>query len=315
MSFLSKLFQIVSILIIFQFLIVLAHSTEILREEAQINVNKYANIQINLVYRELSTEKISYLVPYKVQNFRAYDLNGKLNCDIRVLSIGTEFLCDPNSRENYSVTLSFTTKDIISSKENVMKLSYEHGIVDPTKFYSVKIVLPEGYVIYKNDEEPNFKPIDPTTGVIGSTGRRITVEWKENEVKLGKTLYFTVYYEKLGFLGNFPVQALIPITAIILISLFFAYKSHKKNLKKREGSIAALMPVLTEDEKQILQFVIQHNKKCTQKEIVKGLDLSKAKASRLIYNLEKRNLIKKVKRGRTNLIIVEKETGDLQAQQ
>ncbi len=308
MSFSRRLFQIVSFLLIFQFLIVVGHSTEILKEKAEITVNKYASARVTLVYRELSTEKISYLVPYHVQNFKAFDSKGKLNCDIRTLNIGTEFLCDPHARENYTVTLSFTTKEMISFKDKILKLTYQHSVVDPTKFYSVKVILPEGYVVYKSNES-DFSSIDPSTGVIGSTGRRITVEWKENKVKLGKTLYFSVYYERVGFLGNFPAQALIPISAIIIISAFFTYRSHLRNVKKKEGSISVLMSALTDDEKRVLQFVIQHDKKCTQKEIVKELNLSKAKASRLICDLEKRDLIKKAKHGRTNIITIEKETG------
>jgi uncharacterized membrane protein len=74
------------------------------------------------------------------------------------------------------------------------------------------------------------------------------------------------------------------------------------------------MPALTEDERNVLQFIISKGKKCTQKEIVKALDLSKAKASRLIQNLEKRNLIKKRKKGRTNIITIEREVGKFEEQ-
>ncbi len=310
MRILRRLFQIVSLLVLAQFLVFVVHGTEISREEVSISLGKSTSVDITLFYRELTSDKLSYLVPYNVQKFIASDSFGRLNCEIRILNIGTEFICIPTFKENYSVKLSFQTKDLVSQKDKIERFEYQHSIVDPTKLYAVKLILPEGYVIFKENDS-SVIPIDPPTGIIGSTGRQITIDWTDAKVVLGTTLHFRAYYEKIGFFGNFPIFVFIPLGVIFAIVIVFFIINNKRTLRKNSGSIASLMPALTDDEKQILEFLIKKDKKSTQRNIVRELNLSKAKASRLIHNLEKRDLIKKTKRGRTNLIVIEREIGKL----
>ena len=81
---------------------------------------------------------------------------------------------------------------------------------------------------------------------------------------------------------------LIPITLI----LFFLIK--KKNKPKEQ---------IPEDLQDLYNF-IKKQKRTTQKELRKQFPLSEAKVSLMVADLEQRNLIKKLKKGRGNIIII-----------
>jgi uncharacterized membrane protein len=86
---------------------------------------------------------------------------------------------------------------------------------------------------------------------------------------------------------NWFYLLLIPL--IIIIFLVF-----KKNKPKKQ---------IPEDLEEIYNF-IKKQKRTTQKELRKQFPLSEAKISLMVSDLEQRNLIKKIKKGRGNIIII-----------
>ncbi|MDY6774162.1 MAG: MarR family transcriptional regulator, partial [Candidatus Nanohaloarchaea archaeon] len=79
-----------------------------------------------------------------------------------------------------------------------------------------------------------------------------------------------------------------------------------------EKTIASVFPVLKEDEKEVMRYLIDSEGEAEQREIVDNLDYSKAKISRLVSDLEERNLVEKEKRGRVNVVKLTREIGDIE---
>nr|MBA4405051.1 hypothetical protein [Nanoarchaeum sp.] len=93
------------------------------------------------------------------------------------------------------------------------------------------------------------------------------------------------YYILIGF----------NLILIVLLILFFKKKKSKKEI------------ILEKDEADIvLDFIKKNNNRTTQKDIRKSLAMSEAKLSLIITELEHKNLIEKIKKGRSNVIILKK---------
>jgi uncharacterized membrane protein len=116
---------------------------------------------------------------------------------------------------------------------------------------------------------------------------------------------------------NLPLVLISTIGSIIIILLIFIILKLKKQKKevetgdkkeKPEKQIvpkAAKDPTLPKDLQHIINFLSKQDGRATQKEIRKQFPLSEAKISLMVTDLESRNLVKKVKKGRGNIIILE----------
>lgn len=298
----------VLILLAFFLILPIVSSTQINSEKVNVDIGSSSkqNVEVELSYKELTQTQISYLVPYSISNVKAYSHNKTLDCKANKEDIGTEIICNTIDRRNFSVRITYETKALVEDKGNVLKFSYSHNILDPTELYKLKVVLPEGTGIYRSDRE-DINPIIPETDSIGSTGRRIYVEWENNDVELGDQVSYSLYIEELKNFPGFPYLEFIAAAGTILTIVFVSYFYFRSEKK----TISAIMPVLKEGEREILKLIIDEGKECKQKEIVDKVDFSKAKVSRILKDLEERNLISKEKKGRKNYIKIKREIGDI----
>jgi len=85
-------------------------------------------------------------------------------------------------------------------------------------------------------------------------------------------------------------------------------------LKSKPKPIPPITPIIKEEPKnlatQVLNF-IEKEERATQKDIRKQFPYSEAKISLIISELEHNNKIKKIKKGRGNIIIINKPTKDI----
>ena len=92
----------------------------------------------------------------------------------------------------------------------------------------------------------------------------------------------------------------IIIVLLVIITLSLIMILHKRKEKK------VSQPLETDEYEQKLLELIQKEKRMTQKEIRKHFNLSEAKISLLITELEHKQKIEKIKKGRSNIIIIKK---------
>ena len=116
---------------------------------------------------------------------------------------------------------------------------------------------------------------------------------------------------------NYNFIIILGIILIIIAIFLYLTKKQKPRIKKRTITNKTIKNpakkvtfkvdkpsvILPPDLLEVYSF-IQTEKRTTQKEIRKIIPLSEAKISLMIADLESRNLIKKVKKGRGNIIIL-----------
>jgi len=106
---------------------------------------------------------------------------------------------------------------------------------------------------------------------------------------------------------NYAAYTIFSIFGVIIIGIVvFIYLKYKKSLTKIKKDIEETIQskeVLAESKK-VLDFIRQEGGRTTQKEIRNKFPSSEAKISLIITELEHKGIIKKIKKGRGNIIIL-----------
>lgn len=106
--------------------------------------------------------------------------------------------------------------------------------------------------------------------------------------------------------NNNKIGAIIFFIFIILALVsWFSLQQHKKNPEETETKEVKSMPDSLDG---IVDFIKSEGGRTTQKEIRKKFPFSEAKISLMLDELEAKGTIKKLKKGRGNIIILEKAT-------
>lgn len=98
------------------------------------------------------------------------------------------------------------------------------------------------------------------------------------------------------------IYLIVSILIIILIIILFKFKSKKGN-KKIEEKIKEIKEE-KQDLNQIIEIIKKEGGRATQKEIRNQIPLSEAKISLMIAELEEKGKIRKIKKGRGNILIL-----------
>ncbi|MCJ7478591.1 MAG: hypothetical protein MUP63_00240 [Candidatus Nanohaloarchaeota archaeon QJJ-7] len=296
-----------TLILILLAIVPLVSATEVASEEVKIELGEPDKVSVERHYDSITTERISYLVMgrYNPQNLTAMDDQGELDCEVESLAIGSELLCNPRHESNYTVEISYIA-DFSEKNGEERSLSFLNRVFAPTDEVAVRVVLPEGYGVVEGEGS-----YSPTNASVGSSGRKIFLQWRNRNVSIGDTLRYNVNYESLSVFESLALRQLTFILAISLIAMGFlvVYLRRKYGGEK---TIASVFPVLKEDEKDVLRYIIENEGEAEQRAIVDNLDYSKAKISRLISDLEDRKLVIKEKRGRVNVVELARDVGDIE---
>ena len=113
--------------------------------------------------------------------------------------------------------------------------------------------------------------------------------------------------------GSYTMYIYIAALIIFLVALFLVLKAlrHKHLSVPQDHALITIpqkksMPQEDEDLSKVLEVIKKNDGRITQKEIRKQLSLSEAKISLVISQLESEKKIKKIKKGRGNIIILNK---------
>ncbi len=264
----------------------------------------YSIVEIN--YTELTSNDIYYLVFNEIYGFQAWDDYGVLQCSLNRTIIGSEIICKPNTdnKTDYNVTFSYYIKELQSEISEAYLVNYIYSFTDPTERFILDVSLPEGMGIIEKSER--LSPLYPVDAHVGTDGRRITVEWDVPKPMLGSTKSFTLIYEDMGsfeFLLTTQMYLIGGIVIVLLaVLLLLVYFRHRRGDKSD-----MVLSLLRSSEKKVLDIIIASGGECIQRQIVKDTGYSKAKVSRIIYDLSERDIIEKIQQGRTNIIKIKDE--------
>lgn len=289
-------------------LLPLGTATEIGEERLTFDLGEEQTVEVERTYEEITTDRVSFLVPsrYAPEQMVARDAIGRLECQVNTLPIGKEILCTPRTLTNYTVTFAFTGS-FVEQVNGERRFSYVKRVLSPTRAVDVQVVLPEGYGVVDRADA-----ITPTDGETRTEGRRIFVQWESSNVSLGDTVPYGVSYESLGVLESIIPDDLLVGVLLVLVVILAALAYYFRTHRAQPDTIAAIFPVLKEDEQDVLRFIIDNDGEVEQRAIVTGLPYSKAKISKMVSNLADRELIEKEKQGRVNVVTLSKAVGDIE---
>lgn len=262
---------------------------------ASINDDKTVDMDITMTYSENIT-KTDYFVLAKVSHVGVYADNEIAKCDVQERDIGTLIVC--SNIHASRIDFQLKAHGLVEKLGNFDIFKYKFPVTQPTGQFTVSINLPVGAVLVEEDKLKNtgMKPFEPSDGKGGSDGRIIYVSWKKDNPKLGDVLDVYMVYEKttdivsvVSFIVTLPVIIIIVVIATVWILL-----SRKP--------FTQILPVLTADERKLVEILMKDKKPVEQRMLVRELDCSKSKLTRIIKNLEERGVVEKISRGRSNKI-------------
>jgi uncharacterized membrane protein len=203
------------------------------------------------------------------------------------------------------LVIEYKTKDFLEKADKKFFLTeFETQLDSIFVFFELK--LPEGSVLDTPINEGKSAYPDPLE--ISSDGQKIIIKWQKQSVQKGdKTAIFVTYRDNRE---NNLIFFVIPVLIIIGILGYFLAKKPKKEFQERVINKPDLH--LKEDEKQIVRIIERKNGKIEQGTLVTISDFSKAKVSHVIKELEERKIIKKVKKGKKNVIMLKSKLLDLE---
>ena len=212
-----------------------------------------------------------------------------LNIASAAILHGTIYDMDFRTLNNAIVQVNTSTPQRFVSKEGQYSFVLDPGSYKITTVYELPnhvllhseqniTISGDGY--YVNDIF--LRPTNPISG-------NVVYEVKgENKLLSWLTSYW----------WSSPIIMALIAAIMILISRNKAYKKLEKKLEEEGTSDQYL--------KDVLKFIKHEGRRTTQKDIRKNIPLSEAKISLLITELENKGIIKKIKKGRGNIITLNK---------
>tara|TARA_Y100000034_G_C6836089_1_gene377843 strand:- start:281 stop:1168 length:888 start_codon:yes stop_codon:yes gene_type:complete len=202
--------------------------------------------------------------------------------------------------------IEYKTEDFLEvGRKNFFITEFENQLFSSFVFFELS--LPEGSVLDKSVNQG--KSVYPEPEEIISDGQRIIINWRMEDVLEGqRTAVFVTYKDSLG--SNLIVYFIVPLIAIILfLGILLARKPKEK---VRETIVNKPELHLKEEEKQIVRIIEKKEGKIEQGTLVIVSDFSKAKVSQILKELEERKIVKKVKKGKKNIIMLKSKLLDLE---
>lgn len=153
----------------------------------------------------------------------------------------------------------------------------------------------------------------------------------EEEIKIDREGNFTIdlllfppteqEYEFIGDINLTEIKGedglsnyflLLPILLFSGVIIFYLFRKRKAGTSEpviqAPENAESKIEELPEDLKEIHELILKKGGRVTQKELRKEMKYSEAKVSLMLDDLEDRGLIKKIKKGRANIIIVKEKS-------
>jgi uncharacterized membrane protein len=207
--------------------------------------------------------------------------------------------------ENSKISFNYVTEELIEKTNFLMNMKLNYDVDD----LKIKLILPEGASLKKSIKQGDLtsgsifpKPTQATTD-----GRSVVFYWNKLNLEQGDEIsIFTQIDPKKTNLGL--ILALVFAGIIVLGLVIYIIKRKPKHIIKKEiiEKEYNVEKHLKEDEEQIITILKNKEGSCEQGTLRVITGFSKASLSRLLSELEARNVIHKEKRGKKNLVFLKK---------
>lgn len=190
------------------------------------------------------------------------------------------------------IEITYQTQELIGDLGAQDIIKYTEKLPYKTSEYQLNLILPEGYIIPRENKKEFYISPDPDN--IWSDGQRIIITWNARELtRFSSTAIIQPLENNIWLLVILSMGALAIIGTVGVI------------LGVRKKQPQEIVPSFIEAEQQVVNLLkdAPHHE-LWQKQIQQSCNFSKAKLSRVIRNLESRGVIVKEPHGNTNKVIL-----------
>lgn len=278
----------------------LAHAASLKEWNIDISINddKTAEWVVTLLY-DGNVSKSDYFVVSKITGTEVSADGNYIDCPITQKEFGSSIVCSNVNAAR--IVYKFRTLGLVTDLQNLEQFSYRFPITQLTDSFKVVIKLPLGSGLVEKSrlEGTAYKRYEPDWGQEGSEeGRRISVTWQFDNPELGKDIDISLIYEPV--IGVNQLISLAIIFGLVGVFMIFIFSARRR-------PISNILPILTDGERKVMEILLKEKKDVDQRRIVKEVDFSKSKVSRIIQDLINRGLIETTRKGRTNLVRLKKQ--------
>ena len=264
---------------------------------------------------EQSQDSINFFLVPGISNLKVFlDEKQLEECKINSMIGKTNIICalENSISGKHFLKAEFDSSYPLIKINNRLMFRSNYEPVFETKNFLFVLKLPKGYVIPEEPDKDKSFFISPEEEIIYSDGQRIILRWEKKD--LDERFDVSVISELLKKRYDNLVFPLILAVALILFLIIYFSKSRKKQREipkkkkvvkksKKELKEKIIEEHLMDNEKAIINELRNADKKeLWQKQLQLKTEFSKAKLSRVIRNLEARNIIQKIPFGNTNKI-------------
>ncbi|MAF35528.1 hypothetical protein CL622_00210 [archaeon] len=214
-----------------------------------------------------------------------------------------------------TVIITYSSIEILQDASTHELFFTQHTVLQPTTSLIITAILPPASTLTNPIDEGTS--IFPTPTTVTTDGQRTSIIWEHSDLKTGETIAYLVDYIVASTFPIIPV--LVIIVVISLIGFIFykrrkpkqAKKVEKEPIKEEKVKTPSFEAHLKSDEKEIVRLLRQKGGKCQQSTLVVITGHSKAQLSRMLQEMESRQIIKKTTKGNKNIIVLNENIEEL----
>lgn len=260
----------------------------------------------NVIFNQVDNK---VLAEYEINLNTSGKISIVLPSDARAISSSLNYSIESGKIivEGKNLKISYISEDLLDKFDEGYYFVHELKLDNGFEKVSARVHLKEGYYLQKDK-------IFPKNYILQTDGEKIYVVWYLTDVQKGDSLpiFLTIKSEKGEGILDWAIIAVL-IVIVVAGALYFysrkpkiivkAVRGAKKQKEKVENKLENVEKYLVESEKAVLDALKKADRGETwQKQLQIATGFSKAKLSRVIRNLEARNLIEKIPFGNTNKV-------------
>jgi len=269
--------------------------------------------QVKITFDIPAPSRIDYPIISDLTDF-GWAANFNTTCGLVRQGITSVITCDLENvtKNQRSLSFNYTALGFVKQLEKdtwIYRFDYQSSV--PVTTLAITVKLPEGKGLIESKDAQTaagLLPYAPADGETRTDGRRILVDWARNNFTAGDLLSISVVYENIQIL---PFSDILPFSVALILILagisIYLYRKKSKIIFRTEETLDSVLPVLTVDERKVVDCLLVGKGEKMQRKIVFETNFSKAKVSRLINDLKNRGIVGVEERGRTNRIFLIKK--------
>ena len=158
--------------------------------------------------------------------------------------------------------------------------------------------------------QESLGPLFPSTNLNFTNGQSLAFIWEIQSLQPGQEKVFIVLYQIPNAQIDSPTFSVLNgiLLALLGVAIGVVLAIGGPKLLARAKRMGEVQFVgVTSEEEEVIEIIRRKGGSCSQKELYTGLNLSQAKVSIMLNNLEERGVVRRFREGRENMVyLIEK---------